>query len=79
MRRGENGIEDARTIVVQLPFSSPSLGGRLGVGAALEMPGVNFPHDFSVSYSFRDHAVHFFVGEVGPGARGKVTLFRHSL
>ena len=43
---------------------------------AIELPGIKIPHDFTVSYNFKEHALDVWVGETGPGPHGKVTLFR---
>jgi len=47
--------------------------------AAVELPGIQYPHDFAVSYNFAEHSLHIFVGETGPGPHGKITLFDFSL
>ena len=47
--------------------------------AAVELPGIQYPHDFAVSYNFAEHSLHIFVGETGPGPHGKITLFSFSL
>jgi len=45
----------------------------------IELPGIEFPHDFAVSYNFQEHALDIYVGETGPGPHGKVTSFSFAL
>jgi peptidylamidoglycolate lyase len=47
--------------------------------APVRLPEIYFPHDFAVTYSFEEHALHVYVGETGPGPSGKVSFFTLAL
>lgn len=44
-------------------------------GTTVELPGVSVPHDFVVSYDVYDDTYRVYVGETGPGASGRVSVY----
>jgi len=46
------------------------------VDHVVELPGVKYPHDFTVSFNLEERAYDVYVAETWPGKYGRITLFR---